>query len=140
MNICLNKLLEGRFKLGLEAKLLLHLLQFTHATKYLQTIIVLGTRKQKRQKINDLIRQDEEGVLVYSKQTVYGFHLRTNGYGLFFEKGKMKTQRNASIYSIEFNEIKHQSYKNGIKSITKKIKAWINLQKKPLKNKEFYNQ
>lgn len=64
-------------------------------------------REQKRQKINDLIRQDEEGVLVYSKQTVYGFHLRTNGYGLFFEKGKMKTQRNASIYSIEFNEIKH---------------------------------
>lgn len=64
-------------------------------------------REQKRQKINDLIRQDEEGVLVYSKQTVFGFHLRTNGYGLLFEKGKMKTQRNASIYSIEFNEIKH---------------------------------
>jgi cobaltochelatase CobN len=37
---------------------------------------------------------------------------------------------------LEFNEIKHQSYKNGIKSITKKIKAWINLQKYPLKNKK----
>ena len=37
---------------------------------------------------------------------------------------------------LEFNEIKHQSYKNGIKSITKKIKAWINLQKSPLKNKK----
>ena len=44
MNICLNKLLEGRFKLGLEAKLLLRLLQFTHATRDLQPNL-LGTRK-----------------------------------------------------------------------------------------------
>ncbi len=64
-------------------------------------------REEKKQKISDLIRQDEEGVLVYSKQTVFGFQFRTNGYGLFFEKGKMKSQRNASIYSVEFNEIKH---------------------------------
>jgi len=64
-------------------------------------------REDKRQKINDLIRQDEEGVLVYSKQSAFGFQLRTNGYGLFYEKGVMKTQRNASIYSLEFNEIKH---------------------------------
>ena len=69
--------------------------------------INLNRRELKKQKINDLIRQDEEGVLVYSKQSVFGFQLRTNGYGIFYEKGIMKTQRNASIYSIEFNEIKH---------------------------------
>jgi hypothetical protein len=64
-------------------------------------------REEKRKKINDLIRQDEEGVLVYSKQSVFGFQLRTNGYGIFIEKGKMKTQRNTMIYGISFNEIKH---------------------------------
>lgn len=66
------------------------------------------TRKEeKKKKVNDLIRQDEEGVLVYSKQSIFGLQLRTNGYGLFYEKGKMKTQRNTTLYGIEFNEIKH---------------------------------
>jgi hypothetical protein len=64
-------------------------------------------REERRKKVNDLIRQDEEGVLVYAKQSVFGFQLRTNGYGIFIEKGKMKTQRNTMIYSIDFNEIKH---------------------------------
>ena len=62
---------------------------------------------QKQKKVNDLVRQDEEGVLVYSKQSIFGFQLRTNGYGLFYEKGKMKSQRNTMIYGIELNEIKH---------------------------------
>jgi hypothetical protein len=65
------------------------------------------TRKQEKQKkVNDLIRQDEEGVLVYSKQSIFGFQLRTNGYGAFYERGKMKSQRNTFLYSLEFNEIK----------------------------------
>jgi hypothetical protein len=64
-------------------------------------------REEKKQKINDLIRQDEEGLLVYSKQSIFGVQLRSNGYGFYLEKGKMKSQRNSSIYSFEFNEIKH---------------------------------
>lgn len=64
-------------------------------------------RQERRQKVNDLIRQDEEGLLVYSKQSVFGIQLRTNGYGFLYEKGKMKSQRNTAIYSVEFNEIKH---------------------------------
>jgi hypothetical protein len=64
-------------------------------------------QEEKRQKINDMIRQDEEGVLVYSKQNIFGLHFRTNGYGFFYERGQMKSQRNSNLYSIEFNEIKH---------------------------------
>ena len=64
-------------------------------------------REERRQKINELIRQDEEGVLIYSKQSVFGLQLRTNGYGLFFEKGKTKSQSITNLYEIEFNEIKH---------------------------------
>lgn len=64
-------------------------------------------REERRQKVNDLIRQDEEGVLVYSKQSVFGVQLRTHGYGFFIEKGKMKSQRNAFIYRLDFTETKH---------------------------------
>lgn len=64
-------------------------------------------KEAKKKKINDLIRQDEEGVLVYSRQSIFGLQLRTNGYGIFYERGKMKSQRNTMIYGLEFNEIKH---------------------------------
>jgi hypothetical protein len=64
-------------------------------------------KEEKKKKVNDLIRQDEEGVLVYRKQSIFGIQLRTNGYGVFYERGKMKTQRNTMVYSLEFNEIKH---------------------------------
>jgi hypothetical protein len=40
-------------------------------------------KEAKRKKINDLVRQAEEGVLVYSKQSILGAQLRTNGYGIF---------------------------------------------------------
>jgi hypothetical protein len=65
-------------------------------------------REERRKKINELIRQDEEGVLIYTKQTIFGLHLRTNGYGLFFEKGKSKSPTISTIFDIEFNEIKHR--------------------------------
>lgn len=59
-----------------------------------------------RQKINALIKQSEEGVLIYSKQYIFGIQLRTNGYGAFYEVGRMKTNRKTTIYRIDFNEIK----------------------------------
>lgn len=67
-------------------------------------------KKQKkdlhRQKINELARQAEEGVLVYEKQNIFGIQLRTNGYGLFYEMGRMKTNRKTNIYRIDLAEIK----------------------------------
>jgi hypothetical protein len=69
------------------------------------------TRKEKkearRQKVADLIRQAEEGVLIYSKQSIFGFKLRTNGYGFFYELGKMKSNRKTNIYRIDFAETKN---------------------------------
>lgn len=63
-------------------------------------------KEARRQKINDLVRQAEEGVLVYHKQSVFGIQLRTNGYGIFYELGKMKTNRKTEIYRIDITEIK----------------------------------
>ena len=63
-------------------------------------------KEAKRRKISDLMRQAEEGVLVYSKQSIFGVQLRTNGYGVFYELGKMKTNRKTNIYRIDFAETK----------------------------------
>jgi hypothetical protein len=62
----------------------------------------------KREKINAMIKQAEEGVLVYNKHSIFGIQARTNGYGLFYELGRMKSNRKANIYRIDITEIKHQ--------------------------------
>lgn len=64
-------------------------------------------KEVRRQKINALIRQAEEGVLIYSKQSIFGLQFRSNGYGAFYELGKMKTVRKTNIYRLDITEIKH---------------------------------
>ena len=64
-------------------------------------------KEARRQKINNLIRQAEEGVLVYHKQSIFGFQLRNYGYGGFYEMGRMKTNRKTNIYRLDITEIKH---------------------------------
>jgi hypothetical protein len=65
-------------------------------------------KEAKREKVNQMIRQAEEGVLVYSKQSIFGLQFRSNGYGAFFELGRMKSNRKTNIYRIDITEIKHQ--------------------------------
>lgn len=64
-------------------------------------------KEARRKKVSELIKQSEEGVLVYSKQSIFGFQFRTNGYGAFYELGKMKSNRKTNIYRIDITEIKH---------------------------------
>lgn len=65
-------------------------------------------RKERRKdKVNTMVRQDEEGVLVYSKQSIFGLQLRTLGYGAFYEHGRMKSNRITNIYRLDFTETKH---------------------------------
>ena len=65
-------------------------------------------KEDHRQKINALIKQSEEGVLIYSKQSIFGVQFRTNGYGIFYEIGRMKTNRKTMTYRIDLTEIKNQ--------------------------------
>jgi hypothetical protein len=65
-------------------------------------------KDEKQRKINQMIRQAEEGVLVYNKQSIFGIQARTNGYGIFYELGRMKTNRKTNIYRVDLTEIKHQ--------------------------------
>jgi hypothetical protein len=68
----------------------------------------IDKKEARRQKINTLIKQSEEGILIYRKQSIFGLQGRSNGYGAFYELGKMNTQRKTTTYRIDFTEIKHQ--------------------------------
>jgi hypothetical protein len=62
---------------------------------------------ERRQRIDAMSKQEEEGVLLFRKQNAFGIQLRTNGYGIFYEIGRFKSPRFANLYLIELTEIKH---------------------------------
>lgn len=64
-------------------------------------------RKARQEKIENYIRQQEEGTIVFNKHMVYGFRLNTDGWNAFIEKGKMKTVKVANIYYLELGEKKN---------------------------------
>ena len=50
-------------------------------------------RKAERQQyIAAMVKQDEEGALIYNRQSVFGVEIRTDGYGIFYEYGKRTSQ------------------------------------------------
>ncbi|HWJ92672.1 MAG TPA: hypothetical protein VNR87_16255 [Flavisolibacter sp.] len=65
-------------------------------------------KAEKRQRINSIIKQEEEGNLSFRKQSAFGLMLRTNGYGAFYELGKRRSPRFTNLYSLEFTEIKNR--------------------------------
>ena len=65
-------------------------------------------KAEKRQRINAITRQEEEGTLSFHKQNAFGIQLRTNGYGAFYELGKRRSQRWTNLYMLEITEIKHR--------------------------------
>ena len=64
-------------------------------------------KEERRQKIDNLIRQQEEGALIFNKQSVFGIRLNTDGLGLMYEKAYMKNPKLANFFSIEVNEKRH---------------------------------
>lgn len=68
-------------------------------------------QKARRDKINALIKLEEEGELVFNKQNAFGIKLNSDGYGLSFEWGRFKSNRVATIYQVEINEKKHPKEK-----------------------------
>lgn len=63
-------------------------------------------KEARRQKINTKIKQSEEGILVFRKQSIFGIQAKTNGYGIFYELGIMKSNRKTNIYRIDVTETK----------------------------------
>ena len=63
---------------------------------------------EKKERIDKMIRQEEEGALIYQKQSLFGIKLYSDGWAALFEKGYMKTVNKTNIFSIEFGERKHR--------------------------------
>jgi len=68
-------------------------------------------KEARREKINNLIRQQEEGALVFNKQSVFGFRLNTDGWSILYEKGYLKSVSTTNLFSLEFGEKKHPKEK-----------------------------
>lgn len=65
----------------------------------------------KRERINALLKQEEEGEIIFSKQSVFGIKISSDGYGLSYEIGRFKSPRVATIFQVELNEKKHPKEK-----------------------------
>lgn len=64
-------------------------------------------REENRKRINALVKQEEEGVIVYEKHTAYGLKLINDGYGAFLEFGRAKSVSKATLFQLEISERKH---------------------------------
>lgn len=62
---------------------------------------------EKRNRINLMIRNEEEGVPAYAKHNLLTINSFNDGLGLAFEKGFMKTPYIATIFQLELSEKKH---------------------------------
>jgi hypothetical protein len=68
-------------------------------------------KNAKRDRINNLLRQEEEGEIVFNKQSVFGIKLNTDGYAITYEIGKFKSPRLSTLYQLEISEKKHKKEK-----------------------------
>ena len=63
-------------------------------------------KAEKKERVNKLIKQEEEGMLIFQKQNIFGFKLYSDGWGAFYEKGIMKTVEKTTLFMGEFGERK----------------------------------
>lgn len=68
-------------------------------------------KEAKKERINNLLKLQEEGEIIFNKQSIFGVKLNTDGYGLSYEWGKFKSNRVATIFMVELNEKKHKKEK-----------------------------
>ena len=63
-------------------------------------------QNSKRDRMNNLLRMEEEGDLIFNKHNIFGIRLASDGYGINFEKGKFKSPRRTLLFQFELNEKK----------------------------------
>ena len=63
-------------------------------------------KEEKRQRIDALVKQQEEGVVTYRKHTLFGAKLSSDGYGAFFEIGRAQSIRRTLLFQLEISEHK----------------------------------
>jgi hypothetical protein len=74
-------------------------------------------KTEKRERINARLKLEEEGEPAFKKYNLFSIQAASDGYGIFFEKGKYKSARKSMWYRFELNERKHPSEKKTANSI-----------------------
>ncbi len=64
-------------------------------------------KELKRQRVNAIAKQEEEGVIKYRKHIALGLKLNTDGYGGFVEVGRARSIKKAMLFQFEITERKH---------------------------------
>lgn len=64
-------------------------------------------RKEKKERISEAMRMQEEGVITHRKSFLAGPKLISDGYGIFFEVGRAQSVERATLYQLEIAERKH---------------------------------
>ncbi|MFP5041591.1 hypothetical protein [Parasediminibacterium sp. JCM 36343] len=72
-----------------------------------------STRKQRaaarKAHIDELIKQEEEGALIYQKQGLFGLKFNTDGFDFLYEHGKYKTITKTNIWWLQLGERKQRN-------------------------------
>ena len=63
-------------------------------------------QNSKRDRMNNLLRMEEEGDLIFNKHSIFGIRLASDGYGINYEKGKFKSPTRTLLFQFELNEKK----------------------------------
>jgi hypothetical protein len=74
-------------------------------------------QQQKRNRMNNALRMEEEGDLIFNRQNVFGIHLASDGYGLSYEKGFFRTPTRTVLWQFELNE-KHSPKEHHVSAST----------------------
>jgi hypothetical protein len=64
-------------------------------------------REERKQRINAIAKQEEEGVITFRKHTVFGGKLFSDGYGIFLEMARAQSVRRSLLFQLELSERKH---------------------------------
>jgi hypothetical protein len=64
-------------------------------------------RAQKRERINEMIRNEEEGVPSFAKHLNFSIKTHHDGYGVILEKGMSSSAYKSTIFQLEISEKQH---------------------------------
>lgn len=63
-------------------------------------------KQERRDRIEAIIKQEEDGVITYTRHTAFGAKLSTDGYGGFLEIGRAKSVKKSWLFQLDISERK----------------------------------
>ena len=79
-------------------------------------------KQERRDRIEAIIKQEEDGVITYTRHTAFGIKLTNDGYGGFIEIGRPKSVKKSWLFQLDIAERKHPNTEPGVKASSMKLK------------------